>query len=300
MSNTKVFSMAFACLALLILLSCMFTVPQSHVAMVLTLGKVIKDPATQKAKLYEPGLHFKMPMVDSVKYLDERIQSLEYDASRIKTSQQKDVLVDYYVKWRIVNPLLFYTRTTNSIAVAQSLLIPQLNDRLSAEFGKRTISEVVSTDRAQIMKALRQQANISAKGLGIKIIDVRIKGIDLPREVSSAVYARMRTERERVATEHRETGKKEAEAIRSAGQAKATVILAKAMAKAAMIKAQGQQIAAKIYSDAYNKDPSFYAFYRSTTAYKETFNNKNDLIVLRPDSQFFQYFGAANPHKRGG
>lgn len=293
MSGTKASIIIIIFLAVIVFLASVFTVPQSHVAIVLNLGKVVQDAKTNKAKLYQPGLHFKIPLIETVKYMDLRLQSLEYDASRIKTSQQKDVLVDYYVKWEIVNPLLFYNRTTNNISTAQGLLIPQLNDRLSAEFGKRTISQVVSTDRVAIMQSLRHQANISAVNLGIKVVDVRIKGIDLPRAVSNAVFARMKTERERVATEHREMGKAKAAGTRTRGKAHATIIVAEAKAKAAKIRAEGIQEAAKIFAKAYNKNPKFYAFYRSIEAYENVFTNKNDLLVLRPDSQFFRYFGSA-------
>jgi modulator of FtsH protease HflC len=222
-----------------------------------------------------------------------RLQTLDIKSSRIVTAEQKDVIVDYYVKWRISDPVLYYTRASGSAQHANLLLEQQLNDGLRAQFGRRTISEVVSDDRTTIMDALSQQANVNAQKLGIQVIDVRIKRIDLPTEVSTAVFERMRAERERVAMEHRSTGKASAEAIRANADANVTVMIAMAKEQAANLRAQADAQAAKVYTDAYSQNPDFYAFYRSLLAYKKVFNNReNNILVLRPDSQFFKYFNA--------
>jgi membrane protease subunit HflC len=199
------------------------------------------------------------------------------------------------VKWRIENLATFYTRTGGDVTRAEILLQQQVNNSLRAQFGQRTISEVVSDDRSQIMDNLRQQADQSAKPLGIDVIDVRIKAIDLPQEVSSAVFARMRAERQRVAAEHRAGGQSLAEVIRAKADADVTVTIAKAVEQAAQLRASGDQAAAQVYAKAYSQSPEFYAFYRSLLAYQNTFSNKNDVLVLGPNSEFFKYLNNVKP-----
>ena len=198
------------------------------------------------------------------------------------------------MKWRIDDLPLYYKRTAGNSLKVDTLLTQQLNDGLRAQFGRRTIKEVVSDDRAQIMTALNKRADNSAKSLGIKVIDVRIKRIDLPEEVSNAVYERMRAERERVAKEHRSEGRAKAEAIRANADAQATVIVAGAKADANKLRAMGDQLAARVYANAYSKDAEFYAFMRSLYAYNASFSNKNDILVITPDSQYIQYFNYPN------
>lgn len=277
--------------------SSVYTVRQGQEGVLLYLGKIQTDSKTKLSVVKDAGLHYKLPFLDQILLFDVRLQTLDIQSSRIVTEEKKDVIVDYYVKWRITNPALYYTRTGADQFRAETLLEQQLNDTLRAEFGKRTIQEVVSDDRSAIMNQLKDQADKSAQKLGIQVIDVRIKRIDLPPEVSSAVYERMRAERERVATEHRAQGRADGEAIRAQADANATVTVATAQEQAAQIRAQANALAAKIYSDAYGKNPDFYAFYRSLLAYEATFNNKGDVLVLKPDSQFFTYFnksGAGN------
>jgi membrane protease subunit HflC len=278
-----------AIVALLIYFST-YTITEGQQALLLRLGTIETD--TKGNPLVEnPGLHFKIPFITQVKLFDMRLQTLDIQSSRIVTAEQKDVIVDYYAKWRINNVVLYYTRTSGDPQQASLLLEQQLNDGLRAEFGRRTISDVVSDDRATIMNALSQQANANAERLGISVIDVRIKRIDLPDEVSTAVFERMRTERERVATEHRSDGKANAEAIRANADASASVALATAKMQAAAMRAQSDKQASVIYTAAYSKDPEFYAFWRSLEAYKAVFaNSANTLLVLKPDSAFFKYF----------
>lgn len=279
---------------LFILFSTIYTVREGEQAMLLQLGAIKTYSATGKPYIENPGLHFKMPLLTQVRIFDTRLQTLDIKSSRIVTAEQKDVIVDYYVKWRIDNLPLYYTRTGGDPTQTNLLLEQQLNDGLRAQFGRRTISEVVSDDRTSIMDALSKQANETAQRLGISVVDVRIKRIDLPSEVSTAVFERMRAGRERVATEHRATGKANAEAIRANADAEATVTIATANAQAANIRSQGDAQAAKIYTDAYGKDVSFFAFLRSLTAYKAIFApNQNNILVLKPDGQFFKYFKGA-------
>ena len=277
--------------------STFYTVEEGQDGLLLRLGKIVRVSKTNEASIKRPGLHFKIPVIHSVKIFDTRMQTLDIESSRIVTAEKKDVIVDYFAKWRIDNLVLYYTRTGGNPLQAQTLLRQRLNDALRAEFGKRDIHEVVSGERVNIMKLLQDQANTSAKELGIKVIDVRIKRIDLPTEVSAALFDRMRAERERIATEHRAEGRSKAEALRANADASVTVILATADRDAKKIRGDGDAVAAKIYADVYSKNKDFYVFYRSLIAYENSFNTKNDILVLKPDTDFFKYFNTVN--KRG-
>lgn len=269
-----------------------FTVNEGEQALILNLGNIETD-ASGKPHVEGPGLHFKIPLIDQARIFDTRLQTLDIKSSPIVTAEQKDVIVDYYVKWRINNLALYYTRTGGDLQLINKLLAQQLNDSLRAQFGKRTISEVVSNDRASIMDIVSQQASAKAQDLGITVVDVRIKRIDLPSEVSQAVFERMRAKRESVAAQLRSTGKANADAARAQADAQVTVIIATATNQAATIRSQGDAQAAKIYADAYSKDADFFAFLRSMQAYKTVFSNtQNNMLVLRPDSQFFKYFNS--------
>lgn len=276
----------------------LYTVNEGEQALLLRLGKIVTN-SKGAPRTFGPGLHWKTPFITEVKIFDTRLQTLDIKSSRIVTAEQKDVIVDYFVKWRISDPGLYYTRTGGNAEQANVLLEQQLNDGLRAEFGKRSISEVVSDDRTTIMDALSQQANSNAQRLGIQVVDVRIKRIDLPTEVSTAVFERMRAERERVAMEHRSTGKANAEAIRANADANVTIAIATAKEAAAKMRSQGDAQAARISSDAYSQDAGFYAFYRSLLAYKKVFSNQqNNILVLKPDSQFFKYFNESISGKK--
>lgn len=279
----------------ILLYSSLFVVYQGQHAIVLHLGKIVQVDG--KAKVYNPGLHWKTPFINQVKTFDTRIQTLTQKSSRMLTQEQKYLLVDYYVKWRINNVAKYYTTTSGIIDRAQQLLSQKVNDAMRAEFGKRTITEVIADQRLQIMQVLKQKANETSEQLGIHVIDVRINAIDLPRDVSSSVFQRMQSEREQVAAKRRSDGKALAEAIEANADAKVTVILAQAREQAAKIRAKGQAIAAKAYAQAYNQDPDFYAFYRSLTAYENTFNSKKDVLILSPDSEFFHYFKTSQVKK---
>lgn len=272
-----------------------FTVPQGESALKLRLGELVRNSQGQ-AEVYTPGLHFKLPFVNTVRYLNMRLQSLNVDSSRVYTAEQKSVLVDYYAKWRISDLSLYYTRTGGYALQAQQLLTQKINDALRAAIGKRTIKDVVSSDREAIMQILNKNANQSAKDLGIKVVDVRIQGIELPAEVQNSVFDRMRTERKQVATKHRSQGQASAETIRADTDAQVTVTEAKANAQSQAIRAAGDKEAALIYIEAYNQDPAFYALYRSLDAYQHVFKDKNTIMVLKPNSEFFKYFNKASSH----
>ncbi len=286
--NTVIFIVVIV--ILLILYSSMFVVVQGQKAIVLRLGQIVMFDG--QPKIYEPGLHFKTPFVTTVKLFDTRIQTLVEKSSRMLTQEQKYLLVDYYVKWRISNLAKYYTTTGGYTASADQLLSQKVNDSMRAEFGKRSISDVISDQRLSIMGILKKNANQASQELGVDVIDVRINAIDLPQDVSNSVFMRMQSEREQVASKRRSDGKALAEAIRANADAKVTVMIATAKEQASQIRAKGQSIAAQIYSDTYAKDPEFYGFYRSLQAYQNTFSSKRDVIVLSPDSQFFHYFNS--------
>ena len=292
MKTHKGIWIVLAVLVLLFAYAGMFTVQQSRSALVLRLGRLTTDSATGHARIYKPGLHFKWPFISEARSFDMRIQNLDVDSSRILTAEQKYVLVDYYAKWRIENLSVYYKRTGGRESQARLLLQQKINALLRAAFGRRTIQEVISGQRDDVMALLTKGVNETAKDLGIKVTDVRIRRIDLPQAVTESVYQRMRTQREQVATMYRSQGKAQAEAIQANADADVTVRIAQARTKAARVRAEGTQKAAQLYADAYGKNASFYAFYRSLQAYEQVFTKHNTVMVLSPKSHFFRYFQA--------
>ena len=261
----------------------LYTVDQRQNAMVFQLGEVV---AVDK----NPGLYFKLPLVQKVRYFDTRILTLDpADPDRFITSEKKNVLVDYFAKWRIVDVKQYYVSVGGDETRAQTRLQQTINDSLRAEFGKRTVHEVVSGERDEIMASLRLKADQDARKIGVQVMDVRIKHVDLPQEVSDSVYRRMEAERKRVANELRSTGSAEAEKIRADADRQREIIIAEAYRDAQRIKGDGDAKASTIYAEAYSKNPEFYAFYRSMDAYRQTFKNKTDVLVLEPNSAFFKY-----------
>lgn len=273
----------------LFFLTTVFIVDEGQQALLLRLGKLEKD-AKGKVQIFNPGLHLKLPVIESVRYFDIRLRTLDISSSRIVTAEKKDVIVDYYVKWRIENLPQYFISTGGNTQIAETLLQQQVNDSLRAQFGRKTINEVVTDDRSKIMDALLSQSNRGAKSFGLTVNDVRIKRIDLPQEVSNAVFNRMRAERERAATEFRSKGQASALAVRADADANVVLILAKARADAAAIRAKGLAEAAQIYANAFGKNPNFYALYRSLNVYQNVFTNKNDVFILKPHSEFLKYF----------
>lgn len=278
-------------------LSSLYVVSEGHSALLLRLGKLEKDSAGVPAN-FGPGLHYKTPIINNVRVFDTRLQTLDIKSSRIVTQEKKDVIVDYYVKWRIKNLAHYYKRTGGNAFNAENLLEQFLNTSIRAEFGKRTIADVVSGERDDVMDILKDKADESAKDLGIEVVDVRIKGIDLPSTTSSAIYQRMRANMEKIANRHRADGRGKANAIRAEADKTAAVTLATARSEGSKIRAKGAAKAENIYINAYSKDADFFAFYRSLEAYKKAFNNKGDIMVLNQKSQFFDYFKQSSTLKR--
>jgi membrane protease subunit HflC len=231
-----------------------------------------------------------VPLINNVKKYDARIHTLDAQPQRFLTIEQKDVIVDSFAKWRISDVGQFYRSTGGSREKTSRLLSERINTSLRDEFGKRTIKEVVSGERAEIMALLTKDIDSKAAELGVEILDIRVKQIDLPPEVSESVYDRMRAERERVARDLRAQGGEAAERIRAEADRERVVIVADAYKEAEQLRGEGDARAAQIYANAFNQDREFYSFYRSLNAYKNSFNNRSDVMVLQPDSEFFRYF----------
>lgn len=260
-----------------------FTVDEREKAINLQLGEVVRAD-------YEPGLHFKLPLVQEVLKFDSRIQNLDSDPELYLTLEKKNVKVDSFVKWRIKDVVRYYTSTGGSPGRASNRLSAVIQKSLKDEFGKRTIQQVVSGERTEIMDKLVFSAENQAKELGIEIIDVRIKRIDLPEQVSASVYARMAAEREQVAKKFRSEGEEQGKKIRAEADREREVILAEAQREAQKVKGNGDGRATEIYANAFSQDEEFYSLYRSLSAYRNTFNQASDVIVLEPTTQFFKYF----------
>ncbi|MDD5403939.1 MAG: protease modulator HflC [Sulfuricella sp.] len=261
----------------------MFTVNQWQNVIVRQLGEIVSIKQ-------QPGLYFKVPLLQDVRFFDTRLRTLDpSESERFITSEKKNVLVDYFVKWRIVDAKQYFVSVAGDETQAEKRLTQTVNDGLRAEFGKRTVHDVVSGERDQIMEILRQKADIDARKIGIQVVDVRLKRVELPQEVSESVYQRMEAERKRVANELRSQGAAEAEKIRADADRQREVILAEAYRTAQQTKGEGDAKAAAIYAAAYGQNPEFYSFYRSMEAYRQSFKNKSDVMVLEPNSEFFRY-----------
>lgn len=290
MNGIKTIAAVILFILLIGFLSTVFTINQGYNGLLLRLGRLKVNPGTDQTVILTPGLHFKWPFIETSRVFDIRLQTLDIKSSRIVTREKKDVIADYYVKWRIENLARYFKATGGISFKAETLLEQQINTRLRAEFGKRTISELVSDDRDAVMKELQRKAEEQADNLGIEIVDVRIKGIELPSSTSNAIYQRMRADMEKIARGHRADGEAKAEAIKAAADAEVTIIKSDALKKAKEIRAQADEKAALIYANAYSKDEVFYRFYRSLRAYQDSFNNKKDILVLDQSSSFFDYF----------
>jgi membrane protease subunit HflC len=261
----------------------LFVVDQRQNAIVFRLGEVVDVKR-------EPGLYLKIPLLDNVRFFDTRILTIDSaEPERFLTSEKKNVLVDLFVKWRIIDVRNYYVSVGGDEARARTRLLQTINDSLRAEFGNRTVHEVVSGERDKIMELMRQRANEDASKIGVQVLDVRMKRVDLPQEVSESVYRRMEAERKRVANELRSTGSAESEKIRADADRQREVILAQAYRDAQKIKGDGDAKATAIYAGATQTNPEFYAFYRSMEAYRQSFKSKNDVLVLEPNSEFFRY-----------
>lgn len=275
--------------------SSLFVIDESQRGIVVQFGKVIREGDSDIPKVYEPGLHWKWPFIDDVRKLDSRIQTLDGQADRFVTSEKKDLIIDSYVKWRIEDFSKFYLATGGGSTIqAESLLKRKINNGLRSEIGARTITDIVSGQRTEVMEdALRQMARSSE--LGIRVVDVRIKQINLPLEVSNSIYQRMRAERNAVAREHRSQGREKAEILRANIDRRVSVMIAEAERKAREARGQGDAEAAKIYAETYRKNPELFSFLRSLDAYKNSFKSGKDFMVLSTENDFFKYLKNADP-----
>ncbi|MES9831435.1 MAG: protease modulator HflC [Candidatus Thiodiazotropha sp. LLP2] len=264
------------------LYSAAFIVNQWEVALKLRLGEIV-------ATDYKPGLHLMVPLVNNVKTFDARIQTMDSRPERFLTAEKKDVIVDYFAKWRIANAAQYFRSTGGSLDKTARLLQERINTNLRDEFGKRTVQDVISGERTEIMDKLTKDSDVMASELGVEILDVRVKQIDLPPEVSESVYQRMRAERERVARDLRAKGAEAAERIQANADRERVVIVADAYREAEILRGEGDGKAAETYANAYKQNSEFYAFYRSLNAYKNSFKDSSDVMVLQPDSDFFRY-----------
>ncbi len=286
MANAKGFMLAVALVVLVTGAFSMYQVAEWEKAMLFRLGEIVKTDV-------QPGLHFKFPFVNNVRKFDGRILTLDVEPERFLTAEKKNVIVDSFVMWRIHDVKRFYTAVLGDERNARQRLEQIIKDAMRGEFSKRTVNEVVSGDRDTMMKELTTDANEQASQIGISIVDVRVKRVDLPSEVSNSVYRRMQAERSRVAKEFRSQGMEAAERIRADADRQRQVLIANAYRDAEQLRGEGDAVAAETYAEAYGRDEEFYAFYRSLQAYQVSFDGGNNMLLLEPDSEFFEYFNEA-------
>ena len=291
MSERMLFVLIGVAALVTLILSAIFTVSERERAVMFQFGEIVRDD-------FKPGLYFKIPFIQNVRKFDARVLTLDSEPEEYLTSEKKNVLVDSFVKWRIENVARYFTATGGEVANANQRLSELIKNGLRDEFGKRTILEVISGERAQIMDLLTVQANKLVKELGIQVVDVRILRIEYAASISNSVYQRMEAERQRVAKDLRSRGAEAAEKIRADADRQRTVILAEAYRDAESTRGEGDAISSEIYAKAFSRNSEFYSFYRSLTAYKKTFADRSDIIVLKPDSEFFKYFNSAKGSRR--
>ena len=279
----------FALIAVAVILSSVYWVDEREKAIVFKFGEIVR--ADDK-----PGLHVKIPVINDVKYYDARIQTMDAEPELFLTLEKKNLKVDSFVKWRIKDVFKYYTSVGGSKSRAQIRLSQLVNDGLRAEIGKRTVENVVTGDRATIMDTVRKSTDHAAGEYGIEVVDVRLKRVDYDRDISESVYRRMEAEREKVAKELRAKGEAESKRIRADADAEKEVMLAKAYRQSQELRGKGDGEATTIYGAAYSADESFFNFYRSLDAYKSSFKDKGDLLILEPDSEFFKFFKTPGKH----
>lgn len=288
MSNKSLTALIVGVVAAIVLWNSFYIVSQTERAVLLRFGRIVEPDV-------KPGLHMKIPYVNSVRKFDARLLTLDTTTSRFLTLEKKALMVDSYAKWRVDDAERFYTATSGIKQIADERLARRLEAALRDQFGKRTLHESVSGQRDELMAQVTTSLNRAAQQeLGIEVVDVRVKGIDLPREVNRSVFERMSSEREREAREHRAKGKELAEGIRADADRQRRVLLAEAFREAEELRGDGDAQAAAIYAAAYGQDQEFYAFHRSLQAYRESFSSKEDVLVLDPKSDFFRYLEKSN------
>lgn len=291
MSPAKTISLILAAVIVWLASLSFFIVDETELAIKFRLGEIVRTD-------YKPGIYFKLPFVNNVRKFDSRILTLDAQPERYLTFEKKNVIVDAFIKWRISDVANYYTTMAGSQRNAGQRLSQVIKNGLRDEFGKRTIQEAISGERSEIMNVITAQIEEQAKQFGIEVVDVRIKRIELPPEVSGSVYRRMEAERSRVAKELRSQGAEAAERIRAEADRQRTVILAEAYRDAERLRGEGDASAAEIYAKAFSKDPEFYELYRSLEAYKNVFSTQEDVLVLDPKSEFFKYFKDAQGLKQ--
>ena len=267
--------------------SSLYIVDETERAVKLRFGEIVEENI-------QPGLHFKIPFIQTVRTFDTRVLALDMDTSRYLTEEQKAVIVDSYVMWQVVDPTQFYEATAGNEQTAERLIAPRVDESLRNQFGRLELQQIIAEKRDALMAEPTEELNeLLREELGIAIIDIRVKRIDLPDQVTQAVYDRMRTERHREAREYRAQGQEQAEKIRANADRRRQVLIAEAQAKAETLRGQGDAEAAEIYSQSYQQNPEFFRFYRSLNAYRDSFDGKDDLLVLEPTSDFFRYLESA-------
>lgn len=290
MQTKSIVVLALLFVALIVVSSTAYVVKETERAVMLRFGEVVSTDIG-------PGLHFKMPPpINSIRRFDARILTLDANPERFLTIEKKSLTIDSYAKWKITNVGQFYRATNGSEAQTHTLLAQRINAGLRDEVGKRDMHEVVSGKRDELMTALTKKIDAQAQeDFGIEVVDIRVKQVDLPDEVRQSVYDRMNAEREKEAREHRSLGKEIGEGIRAAADREKVVIEAKAYSESEEVRGEGDAVASATYAKAYNRNPEFYSFVRSLDAYKNTFSEKSDIFLLKPDSEFFRYFNQAKP-----
>ncbi len=268
--------------------SAVYYVDEREKAIVFQFGEIVRSND-------EPGFHFKTPLINNVKYFDSRVQTMDSDPELYLTQAKKNLVVDSFVKWRITDAANYYTRLGGLASNARNRLAQRVNDALRREFGNRSVQQVISGDRVEIMDVVRKTTDEEITSLGIEVLDVRLKRVDLDPDISERVYQRMEAERSRVAKDLRARGAEAAERITANADRQRAIILAEAKQKAQEIKGQGDAEATGIYAAAFDRDREFYRLYRSLNAYRTTFSSPDNLLVIKPDSEFFSYFKQASP-----
>ncbi len=286
MGNIRVAAVVIA-LALVGLTMTVFYVDQRELAVKFRFGEIMETD-------FEPGLHFKIPIVNNVQFFPRRILTINNPQELFLTFEKKNLFVDFFVKWRIIDPVQFYTSTGGIQRVANDRLSEIIKDAIVTEFGKRSVQEAISVERVALVRDMLATATATAQGLGVELIDVRVKQVEFPDDVRNSVYQQMREERARVAAERRAQGQEIAEQKRSTADKERTIILADAYKQGQMLRGAGDARAAEIYANAYNKDPEFYAFYRSIDAYRNSMGKSGDILVLDPNNEFFRYLNQSS------
>jgi membrane protease subunit HflC len=287
MSNARFAVMVAFGLMIIALGLSAFTVNEREMAIKLQVGRVVVAD-------YEPGLHWKIPGYQTVRKFPRRILTISDQPERIFTAERRALQVDFFVKWRIVNPVNFYTSTGGITEVANDRLTEIIRNAIVTEFGKRSVEEAISVERAELMQDMLATATDTATGLGVELVDVRVKQVEFPNDVKNAVYREMQEERARVAAELRAQGRESSEALRSGADRDRTIILADAYRDGQILRGEGDAQAAAIYANAYSRDPEFYQFYRSINAYKKSMGNDGDILVLDPNNEFFRYLNQSS------